>query len=66
MLLSDLADEGMTMIIVMEMGFANRMLQTEYFLWTEETILEDTTPEELFNNPQHERTKEFLNKVLNC
>lgn len=63
--MKDLADEGMTMIIVThEMGFAKNVADRVFFM-DRGTILEDTTPEELFNNPQHERTKEFLNKVLN-
>lgn len=60
-----LADEGMTMIIVThEMGFAKNVADRVFFM-DRGTILEDTTPEQLFDNPQHERTKEFLNKVLN-
>lgn len=63
--MKDLADEGMTMIIVThEMGFAKNVADRVFFM-DRGTILEDTTPEELFNNPQNERTKEFLNKVLN-
>lgn len=63
--MKDLADEGMTMIIVThEMGFAKNVADRVFFM-DRGTILEDTTPEELFNNPQRERTKEFLNKVLN-
>ena len=63
--MKDLADEGMTMIIVThEMGFAKNVADRVFFM-DRGTILEDTTPEELFNNPQHERQKEFLNKVLN-
>ena len=60
----DLASKGMTMVVVThEMGFAqraaNRMLMLDYGL-----ILEEGTPEQLFRNPKHERTKEFLNKIL--
>ena len=63
--MKDLADEGMTMIIVThEMGFAKNVADRVFFM-DRGIILEDTTPEQLFNNPQHERTKEFLNKVLN-
>lgn len=60
-----LAEEGMTMIIVThEMGFAKNVADRIFFM-DKGNILEDTTPNELFNNPKHERTKEFLEKVLN-
>lgn len=61
----DLAKEGMTMLIVThEMGFAKNVANRIFFM-DRGTILEDTTPTELFSNPKHERTQEFLNKVLN-
>lgn len=61
----DLAQEGMTMLIVThEMGFAKNVANRIFFM-DRGTILEDTTPTELFSNPKHERTQEFLNKVLN-
>ncbi|WP_410208862.1 amino acid ABC transporter ATP-binding protein [Fusobacterium sp.] len=60
-----LADEGMTMLIVThELGFAKNVANRVFFM-DKGIILEDTTPEELFDNPKHDRTKEFLNKVLN-
>lgn len=63
--MKDLAEEGMTMIIVThEMGFAKNVADRVFFM-DRGNILEDTTPKELFNNPKHERTQEFLNKVLN-
>lgn len=63
--MKELAEEGMTMIIVThEMGFAKNVADRVFFM-DRGNILEDTTPEELFNNPKHERTQEFLNKVLN-
>ena len=63
--MKNLAEEGMTMIIVThEMGFAKNVADRVFFM-DRGNILEDTTPEELFNNPKHERTQEFLNKVLN-
>ena len=63
--MKDLAEEGMTMIIVThEMGFAKNVADRVFFM-DRGNILEDTTQEELFNNPKHERTQEFLNKVLN-
>lgn len=61
----DLAKEGMTMLIVThEMGFAKNVANRVFFM-DGGIILEDTTPNELFSNPKHNRTKEFLNKVLN-
>ena len=61
----DLAHEGMTMLIVThELGFAKNVANRVFFM-DKGIILEDTTPEKLFNSPEHERTKEFLNKVLN-
>lgn len=61
----ELAQEGMTMLIVThEMGFAKNVANRVFFM-DRGIILEDTTPEELFNNPKNERTQEFLNKVLN-
>lgn len=61
----ELANEGMTMIIVThEMGFAKNVADRVFFM-DRGTILEDDSPEVIFGNPKHERTKEFLNKVLN-
>ena len=63
-LIKQLADEGMTMVIVThEMGFA-REVATRVLFMDEGRILEDNTPEEIFSNPQNPRTKEFLSKVL--
>ncbi|WP_300329763.1 amino acid ABC transporter ATP-binding protein [Fusobacterium sp.] len=63
--MKDLAEEGMTMIIVThEMGFAKNVADRVFFM-DRGNILEDDSPEVIFNNPKHERTKEFLNKVLN-
>lgn len=60
----DLAQEGMTMMCVThEMGFARQVADRVLFV-DQGKILEDTTPEQLFTNPQHERTKEFLAKIL--
>lgn len=59
-----LADEGMTMAVVThEMGFA-REVATRVFFVDEGHILEQGTPEEVFEHPKHARTKEFLSKVL--
>ena len=59
-----LASEGMTMIIVThEMGFA-REVADKVILIDQGVISEEGTPEEVFEHPKHERTKEFLSKVL--
>lgn len=61
----DLAKEGMTMLIVThEMGFAKNVAKRVFFM-DHGTVLEDAGPKELFENPKHARTKEFLEKVLN-
>lgn len=61
----DLAKEGMTMLIVThEMGFAKNVANRVFFM-DHGTVLEDATPKDLFENPKHSRTKEFLEKVLN-
>jgi amino acid transport ATP-binding protein len=61
----ELAREGMTMLIVThEMGFAKNVA-TRILFMNDGKILEDEKPEEFFNNPKHNRTKEFLYKVLN-
>ena len=63
--MKDLAREGMTMIVVThEMGFA-RTVANRVFFMDQGTILEDGSPKEIFENPKEERTKEFLDKVLN-
>ena len=63
-LIRQLADEGMTMVIVThEMGFA-REVATRVLFMDDGRILEDNTPEEIFSNPQNPRTREFLSKVL--
>jgi polar amino acid transport system ATP-binding protein len=61
----DLARSGMTMIVVThEMGFAKSVANRVFFM-DYGVVLEDAVPTELFENPKHERTKEFLDKVLN-
>jgi polar amino acid transport system ATP-binding protein len=63
-LIRQLADEGMTMVIVThEMGFA-REVATRVLFMDEGKIVEDNTPEEIFTNPQNPRTQGFLSKVL--
>ncbi|MBR4993298.1 MAG: amino acid ABC transporter ATP-binding protein [Lachnospiraceae bacterium] len=60
----ELAKEGMTMVIVThEMGFAREVASRVMFV-DEGSIKEENTPENFFNNPQNERLKEFLSKVL--
>ncbi|EQC43926.1 amino acid ABC transporter ATP-binding protein [Bacteriovorax sp. Seq25_V] len=60
----DLAKEGMTMLCVThEMGFAREVADRVIFM-DQGTILEENTPQEFFNNPQHERTREFLSQVI--
>ncbi|EEA84445.1 amino acid ABC transporter ATP-binding protein [Peptacetobacter hiranonis] len=62
--IKELAQDGMTMAIVThEMGFAKEVADRVIFV-DEGKIIEDNTPEEVFNNPTHERTKEFFAKVL--
>ena len=59
-----LADDGMTMAVVThEMGFAKEVATRVLFM-DEGKIMEQGTPEQIFGNPQNERTKEFLSKVL--
>ena len=62
--MKELARDGMTMIIVThEMGFAREVADRVLFM-DGGYIIEEGTPEEVFSNPQHARTKDFLNKVL--
>lgn len=63
-LIKELADDGMTMVIVThEMGFA-REVATRVLFMDEGKILEQGAPDEVFNHPQNARLKEFLSKVL--
>lgn len=60
----DLAREGMTMVVVShEMGFV-RAAADRIALLDEGAIVEVTTPHDLFENPEQERTKEFLSQIL--
>jgi len=62
--MKELATEGMTMAVVThEMGFA-REVGTRVVFMDEGKIIEQGTPDEIFNNPQTERLKDFLAKVL--
>ena len=63
-LIRELANEGMTMVIVThEMGFAREVSDRILFM-NEGVIKEQGTPEEIFKNPRDERLREFLAKVL--
>ena len=63
-LMKELADEGMTMVVVThEMGFAKEVA-TRILFMDEGIIKEENAPEEFFSNPKDARLKEFLSKVL--
>ena len=63
-LIKVLADDGMTMVIVThEMGFA-REVATRVMFIDEGIIMEENTPDMIFNSPQSKRLREFLSKVL--
>ena len=63
-LMKDLANEGMTMVVVThEMGFAKEVASRVLFM-DEGVIKEENSPEEFFSNPKDVRLKEFLSKVL--
>ncbi len=60
----DLADTGMTMIVVThEMGFA-KTIADEVIFMDEGDIVERNKPEDFFGNPEHERTQKFLSQIL--
>jgi polar amino acid transport system ATP-binding protein len=62
--MKELADAGMTMIVVThEMGFAREVASRIMFM-DEGKIIEQGTPDAIFNHPQHPRLKDFLSKVL--
>jgi polar amino acid transport system ATP-binding protein len=63
-LMKELADDGMTMVVVThEMGFA-REVATKVLFIDEGVILEEATPNEFFSNPKNPRLQDFLSKVL--
>ncbi len=63
-LMKELADSGMTMVVVThEMGFA-REVGTRVLFIDDGKIQEENTPEEFFTNPKNQRLKDFLSKVL--
>lgn len=62
--MKQLANDGMTMVIVShEMGFAREVGDRILFM-DDGQIVEEGPPEQMFNNPQHPRTRDFLSKVL--
>ena len=62
--MKSLAKDGMTMVVVThEMGFAKEVGDRILFM-DEGRIIEEGTPEEIFQNPKNSRTKDFLSKVL--
>jgi len=62
--MKQLAKEGMTMVVVThEMGFAREVADRVMFM-DEGVIMEEGYPQEIFSNPKHPRTIDFLNKVL--
>ena len=62
--MKQLAEDGMTMVIVThEMGFAREVADRVLFI-DGGVVLEQGTPEEIFGNPQNERTQTFLSMVL--
>jgi len=62
--MKSLAHEGMTMVVVThEMGFAREVGDRVIFMDGGQ-IIEEGTPEQIFNNPQNHRTQEFLAKIL--
>lgn len=62
--MKDLAENGMTMVIVThEMGFAREVADRVFFI-DQGIIMEQGSPEQIFENPQNERTQSFLSKVL--
>ncbi len=63
-LMKELAQSGMTMVIVThEMGFAKEVADRVMF-FNDGIIAEENTPNEIFSNPQNQRLKDFLSKVL--
>ena len=62
--MKQLAEDGMTMVIVThEMGFAREVADRVIFM-SDGCIVEEGKPEDLFEHPQQERTKKFLQSVL--
>ena len=64
--MKDLANEGLTMIVVThEMGFAKDVADKVVFM-DQGVIVEQGSPEDIFNNPKQERTRAFLSRIINA
>ncbi|MFT8596170.1 MAG: amino acid ABC transporter ATP-binding protein [Lentilactobacillus hilgardii] len=62
--MQELANEGMTMVVVThEMGFAKSVANQVWFM-ADGYILEKSSPSEMFDNPQNERAKDFIGKII--
>lgn len=62
--IKELATQGITMLCVThEMGFARSVADRVIFM-DHGQIVEENTPDEFFNNPKNERTRDFLSKIL--
>jgi glutamine transport system ATP-binding protein len=62
--MENMATEGMTMVVVShEMGFIREAASRVLFL-ADGLLVEEGSPDQIFNNPQHNRTKDFLSKIL--
>lgn len=62
--MKSLAEEGMTMVVVThEMGFAKEVAD-KVIMMDQGKIIEDGTPDKIFNNPSEERTKNFLSQII--
>jgi len=62
--MKELAHTGITMLVVThEMAFAREVADRMLF-FDKGQIVEQGTPEQIFNNPQHDRTKQFLSQIL--
>ena len=63
--MKDLAESGLTMLVVThEMGFAHDVANRVVFM-DQGVIVEDDIPEVIFDSPKHNRTREFLSRMLN-
>ena len=64
-IMQNVAKDGITMLVVThEMGFAKNVASRVLFM-DKGKICSDDTPKNIFENPQNQRLKEFLNKILN-
>ncbi|HZG19935.1 MAG TPA: ATP-binding cassette domain-containing protein, partial [Herbaspirillum sp.] len=62
--MKQLAEEGMTMVVVThEMGFAREVADRVFFI-DQGVIMEEGLPQQVLGDPHHERTRDFLRKVL--